>query len=106
MIMDYRSRKQLKTLKNLPGFFRLKNPARAGKRVGPRVSTHANPDSNGFNFLIFLEIMILMSMINYIQRHLRGDMSVLDIVFVGQCEMFALIFWPFFSSLFSWPRSS
>ena len=44
--MDYRSRKQLKTYKNPPGFFRLKNPARVGKRVGPRVSTHASPDSN------------------------------------------------------------
>ena len=42
--MDYISRKQLKKVKNPPGFFRLKNPARAGKWVGTRVPTHDNPE--------------------------------------------------------------
>ena len=41
--MDYISRKQLKKVKNPSGFFRLKNPARAGKWVGTRVPTHDNP---------------------------------------------------------------
>ena len=44
--MDYISRKQLEKVKNPSGFFRLKNPARAGKWVGARVPTHDNPGVN------------------------------------------------------------
>ena len=56
IIMDYKSRKQLKSLKNPHGFFRLKNPARAGKRVGTRVSTRANPETYVFSFILYISL--------------------------------------------------